>query len=166
MKIEVNEDREIVLSELFNAIGIKTQDDGEFGISERNGGLEIMKDGVIVWRSLHGMAGLIQVFQDGDQWCAMVGENLQEGEAAFGGTPATALDNFSNNADCMARLFNTAPAKRKEMQEDGEATGIGKLHEWITNNIPSDNIKAGEDPVDTAIRIMGDYLDSHGARKQ
>lgn len=31
---------------------------------------------------------------DGDQWCALSGSNLQEGEAAFGDTPEEALLNF------------------------------------------------------------------------
>lgn len=28
-----------------------------------------------------------RVFKDGDSWCALAGENLQEGHAAFAGTP-------------------------------------------------------------------------------
>jgi hypothetical protein len=32
-----------------------------------------------------------QVFKDGDMWCALHGENLQEGIAGFGDTPAKAL---------------------------------------------------------------------------
>ena len=33
----------------------------------------------------------IKVFQDGDQWCALQGENLQEGIGGFGDTIANAL---------------------------------------------------------------------------
>ena len=33
----------------------------------------------------------IKIFPDGDQWCALVGENLQEGICAFGSTPEEAL---------------------------------------------------------------------------
>jgi hypothetical protein len=29
----------------------------------------------------------IKSYPDGDQWCALLGENLQEGEAGFGNTP-------------------------------------------------------------------------------
>ena len=31
---------------------------------------------------------------DGDQWCALYGENLQEGVAGFGDTPAAAMAAF------------------------------------------------------------------------
>ena len=31
---------------------------------------------------------------DGDQWCALYGENLQEGVAGFGRTPAEAMADF------------------------------------------------------------------------
>lgn len=31
---------------------------------------------------------------DGNQWCALYGENLQEGISGFGNTPLEALDNF------------------------------------------------------------------------
>ena len=30
--------------------------------------------------------GLVRLFEDGDQWCALYGVNLQEGVAGFGGT--------------------------------------------------------------------------------
>ena len=33
----------------------------------------------------------IEVFQDGDMWCALVGKNLQEGIAGFGKTQAEAV---------------------------------------------------------------------------
>lgn len=35
-----------------------------------------------------------RVFPDGNQWCALYGENLQEGVCAFGGTPAKAAIQF------------------------------------------------------------------------
>lgn len=31
---------------------------------------------------------------DGDQWCALYGDNLQEGVAGFGDTPAKAIQDF------------------------------------------------------------------------
>lgn len=34
---------------------------------------------------------VVQVFKDGDQWCALLGSNLQEGTAGLGDTPADAL---------------------------------------------------------------------------
>lgn len=34
---------------------------------------------------------------DGDQWCALYGDNLQEGVAGFGDSPANAMWNFDMN---------------------------------------------------------------------
>lgn len=38
-----------------------------------------------------------RLFPDGNQWCALYGENLQEGLAGFGDTPAKACDDFNKN---------------------------------------------------------------------
>jgi len=38
-----------------------------------------------------------RVFPDGNQWCALYGENLQEGVCGFGDTPAAAAQDFDNN---------------------------------------------------------------------
>jgi hypothetical protein len=35
-----------------------------------------------------------RVFVDGDQFCALYGENLQEGICGFGNTPEEALEEF------------------------------------------------------------------------
>ena len=35
-----------------------------------------------------------RLFKDGDQWCALLGENIQEGVTAFGKTPQEAMHNF------------------------------------------------------------------------
>ena len=35
-----------------------------------------------------------RLFVDGDQYCLLLGENLQEGVAGFGDTPELAADNF------------------------------------------------------------------------
>lgn len=35
-----------------------------------------------------------RVFQDGDQWCALYGANIQEGVCGFGDTPAKAAEAF------------------------------------------------------------------------
>lgn len=34
---------------------------------------------------------------DGDQWCALYGENLQDGVAGFGTSPANAMWDFDRN---------------------------------------------------------------------
>jgi hypothetical protein len=38
-----------------------------------------------------------RLFVDGNQWCALYGENLQEGVAGFGDTPDKAMRNFDLN---------------------------------------------------------------------
>lgn len=38
-----------------------------------------------------------RLFLDGSQWCALYGENLMEGVAGFGSTPAAAMNNFDDN---------------------------------------------------------------------
>jgi hypothetical protein len=37
------------------------------------------------------------VFIDGNQWCALYGENLQDGVAGFGDSPAEAMWDFDKN---------------------------------------------------------------------
>lgn len=37
-----------------------------------------------------------KVFQDGDQWCALYGDNIQEGVCGFGDSPAAAINDFNN----------------------------------------------------------------------
>ena len=37
------------------------------------------------------------VYPDGDQWCALYGEDLQKGVAGFGATPEQAAANFDRN---------------------------------------------------------------------
>jgi hypothetical protein len=50
MKIEVNEDRDIELSDVFNALVVRTED-GRYGICQRDGGLEVVRDGTTVYSS-------------------------------------------------------------------------------------------------------------------
>ena len=38
-----------------------------------------------------------KVYMDGDKWCALYGENLQDGVAGFGDSPAEAMQDFDNN---------------------------------------------------------------------
>ena len=37
------------------------------------------------------------IYLDGNQWCALYGENLQDGVAGFGDTPADAMADFDTN---------------------------------------------------------------------
>jgi hypothetical protein len=50
MRVEVDEDGELVFSEVYSGIGIKT-DVGLFGIAQRDGGIEVMLNGRTVWTS-------------------------------------------------------------------------------------------------------------------
>ena len=36
-----------------------------------------------------------KLFRDGDQWCALYGENIQEGVVGFGSSPLWAADAFN-----------------------------------------------------------------------
>lgn len=36
-----------------------------------------------------------RLFRDGDQWCALLGEDLQIGVCGFGSTPAEAMQDFN-----------------------------------------------------------------------
>ena len=38
-----------------------------------------------------------KMFIDGDQWCALYGDNLQDGIAGFGDSPNDAKNNFNIN---------------------------------------------------------------------
>jgi hypothetical protein len=38
-----------------------------------------------------------RVYPDGDQWCALYGDNLQDGVAGFGDTPELACADFDKN---------------------------------------------------------------------
>jgi len=38
-----------------------------------------------------------KLFIDGDQWCALYGDNIQDGVCGFGSSPAKAFGNFDVN---------------------------------------------------------------------
>lgn len=38
-----------------------------------------------------------RIFIDGNKWCALYGENLQDGVAGFGDSPAEAMKDFDRN---------------------------------------------------------------------
>lgn len=39
----------------------------------------------------------IKPYKDGNQWCVILGENIQEGIVGFGNSPFEAIVNFNNN---------------------------------------------------------------------
>ena len=47
------------------------------------------------------MEGKLEVFfsLDGDKWCARIGENLQDGYAGFGNSPAEALRELADEIE-------------------------------------------------------------------
>jgi hypothetical protein len=47
-----------------------------------------------------------KVFRDGDAWCALYGDNIQEGVCGFGDTPANAVHDFNQ---CWNGLGKYAP---------------------------------------------------------
>jgi hypothetical protein len=38
-----------------------------------------------------------RMFMDGNMWCALYGDNLQDGVAGFGSSPAKAVEDFNKN---------------------------------------------------------------------
>lgn len=49
-----------------------------------------------------------QVFPDGNQWCALYGDNIQDGVAGFGDTPDLAYADFDRNWT-RQRILGGAP---------------------------------------------------------
>ena len=41
-----------------------------------------------------------KMFPDGDQWCALYGDSIQDGVCAFGNTPAEAAEKFDDEWRC------------------------------------------------------------------
>lgn len=54
--------------------------------------------------------------RDGDQWCVLLGENLQEGLSAFGDTVAEAMSNF----DVAFFKERSKPLSQAHAQRDGD----------------------------------------------
>lgn len=50
-----------------------------------------------------------RIYPDGNQWCALYGENIQEGVCGFGDTPAKAATDFD-----IAWLNAKAPKHRRD----------------------------------------------------
>lgn len=48
----------------------------------------------------------VKVFQDGSSWCAMIGENLAEGFAGFGGDIPEALTNLASDVKAAQNQFS------------------------------------------------------------
>ena len=48
-----------------------------------------------------------KIYRDGDQWCALYGDNLQDGVSGFGDSPAQAMQHFNK---CWYETINTGGA--------------------------------------------------------
>ena len=48
-----------------------------------------------------GKMNIISIYLDGDQWCALLGEDLQVGITGFGPTPKQALENLIDQDDLI-----------------------------------------------------------------
>ena len=67
----------------------------------------MVQHGILQTIGEYGEASAIyrpRVFRDGNEWCALYGDNIQEGVAGFGAFPAAAISNF--NAVWNGRLPN------------------------------------------------------------
>ncbi len=51
-------------------------------------------DGVVMWQCIAALG--VKPIKDGNQWCFLYGENLQEGICGFGDTIQDAAYNFYN----------------------------------------------------------------------
>lgn len=56
----------------------------------------------------------VRVFKDGNKWCALCGENLQEGESGWGDTPDEAADDLAPDSYVVdTYLCPTHPLNRE-----------------------------------------------------
>jgi hypothetical protein len=60
------------------------------------------------------------LLQDGDMWCVLLGENLQEGIAGFGATVAEAMTNFD-----QAFYKERTPSAIRQARIDNSQFGVG-----------------------------------------
>jgi hypothetical protein len=60
------------------------------------------------------------LLRDGDKWCALLGENLQEGIAGFGDTVAEAMTNFD-----QAFYKERTPAAARQARIDNGQFAVG-----------------------------------------
>ena len=59
---------------------------------------------------------------DGNKWCALYGDNLQDGVAGFGDTPALAYADFDKAWVSPVRLTKKADGETKQCPECGHET--------------------------------------------
>lgn len=66
----------------------------------------------------------VKVTKDGDQWCALVGETLQDGIAGFGLTPSGALmDLMATHGDTLNEALGGHDVEIPDGEEEDDADG-------------------------------------------
>ena len=50
-----------------------------------------------------------KVFMDGNQWCALYGDNLQDGVSGFGNSPAEAVYDFDKSWSAKLKVEEPTP---------------------------------------------------------
>lgn len=62
----------------------------------------------------------LNIFMDGNKWCALKGENLQTGHAGFGDTPNEAFENYAKQISPEDFSFIDNPSRRIAPWKDSE----------------------------------------------
>ncbi len=57
-----------------------------------------------------------KLFIDGDQWCALYGDDLQAGVAGFGNTPALAMEDFDKNWNSQVAHSPATPEEKPDAE--------------------------------------------------
>lgn len=60
-----------------------------------NGAYSPWQNAFEIWLSIQALG--VKPFKDGDQWCFLYGDNIQDGIAGFGDTIRDAAEDFYNN---------------------------------------------------------------------
>ncbi len=74
-----------------------------------------------------------KLFIDGNQWCALFGENLQDGVAGFGDSPANAMWDFDNAWSMKLTTSNAGgnATERSEGRVDHNVVQHGGAMRWV-----------------------------------
>ena len=83
-------------------------------VGEMQAQIEVLVEREVVTGLVVGLAPRPEVYRDGDQWCALHGDDITEGICGFGDTPALALAAYytsfkTSDAQVTAALEREAP---------------------------------------------------------
>lgn len=65
-----------------------------------------------------------RIYLDGNMWCALYGDNLQEGVAGFGRSPAEAMTDFDKNWESQA-VHKIKTEEAEEARHANSQFGVG-----------------------------------------